>query len=53
MFIVAHMMMFCCQISGNPKFNATIWQVEQARTFLLFAGFEQVQLVLNYKVYIH
>nr|XP_058945046.1 uncharacterized protein LOC131773093 [Pocillopora verrucosa] len=26
---------------SNPKFNATIWQVEQARTFLLFAGFEQ------------
>lgn len=26
---------------SNPKFNTTIWQLEQARTFLLFAGFEQ------------
>lgn len=33
--------MFYCQMSGNPKFNTTIWQLEQARTFLLFAGFEQ------------
>ncbi|KAJ7365762.1 hypothetical protein OS493_002479 [Desmophyllum pertusum] len=26
----------------NPKFNAVIWQLEEARTFLLFSGFEQV-----------
>lgn len=25
----------------NPKFNSVIWQLEQARTFLLFSGFEQ------------
>jgi len=26
---------------SNPKFNTVIWQLEQARTFLLFSGFEQ------------
>ncbi|XP_078373827.1 uncharacterized protein LOC144657354 [Oculina patagonica] len=26
---------------SNPKFNTAIWQLEQARTFLLFSGFEQ------------
>ncbi|XP_073242302.1 uncharacterized protein [Porites lutea] len=25
----------------NPKFNSAIWQLEQARTFLLLSGFEQ------------
>lgn len=38
--------------AGNPKFNATIWQLEQARTFLLLSGFEQVQksniLIVSY-----
>ena len=29
-------------LTGNPKFNSTIWQVEPARTFLLLSGFEQV-----------
>ena len=30
------------QILGNPKFYSSIWQLEQARTFLLLSGFEQV-----------
>ena len=27
--------------TGNPRFNATIWQLEPARTFLLLCGFEE------------
>ena len=29
---------------ANPKFNSAIWQLEQARMFLLLSGFEQVHL---------
>lgn len=32
----------------NPKFNSAIWQLEQARTFLLLSGFEQVHLQYTY-----
>ena len=33
---------------ANPKFNSAIWQLEQARTFLLLSGFEQVLLQYTY-----
>ena len=33
---------------ANPKFNSAIWQLEQARTFLLLSGFEQVHLQYTY-----
>ena len=42
---------FNLEIVGNPKFNAVIWELEQARTFLLLSGFEQVQM--RYSINLH
>jgi hypothetical protein len=37
--------------AGNPKFHSTIWSNEDARSFLLLAGFEEVNLEVYFKIF--
>ena len=39
---------YILKIAGNPKFHSTIWTNEDARSLLLLAGFEEVNILTTY-----